>query len=228
MDNVRQPAREQPLARGRQPRRTSRRRRRPSPPGTRGRPGSAPSLAFAALLAVLSVSAPLLPASHTAVLLLCAGSGLAPLRTASISQPADASSEVRLRRRHRHRPARTHELPDLRNHACRAAVESDRKPSLSPRPSRPKLGELMARVSHDLRTPLNAVIGFSDVMDRSVRADRRRPLPGVRLAHPRQRRELLKSAEDTLAITALVPESDAAMQPAPATWSCWSPMPGPS
>lgn len=66
-------------------------------------------------------------------------------------------------------------------------------------------GELMARVSHDLRTPLNAVIGFSDVMGSELFG----PVGDVRyreyIAHIRESgRELLKSAEDTLAITALL------------------------
>ena len=65
--------------------------------------------------------------------------------------------------------------------------------------------ELMARVSHEFRTPLNAVIGFSDVMNSELLGP---------VGHPRYReyarhirdsgRELLKSAEDTLAITCLL------------------------
>jgi signal transduction histidine kinase len=65
--------------------------------------------------------------------------------------------------------------------------------------------ELMARVPHEFRTPLNAIIGFSDVMDSELLGP---------VGHPRYReyarhirdsgRELLKSAEDTLAITALL------------------------
>lgn len=66
-------------------------------------------------------------------------------------------------------------------------------------------GNLMARVSHDLRTPLNAVIGFSDVMGSELFG----PVGDQRyreyIAHIRESgRELLKSAEDTLAITALL------------------------
>ena len=66
-------------------------------------------------------------------------------------------------------------------------------------------GDLMARVSHDLRTPLNAVIGFSDVMGSELFG----PVGDERyrdyIAHIRDSgRELLKSAEDTLAITSLL------------------------
>jgi C4-dicarboxylate-specific signal transduction histidine kinase len=73
--------------------------------------------------------------------------------------------------------------------------------------------ELMARVSHDLRTPLNAVIGFSDVMTSElfgpVGDDRYREY----IAHIRDSgRELLKSAEDTLAITSLLGQGTAAQR----------------
>jgi signal transduction histidine kinase len=66
-------------------------------------------------------------------------------------------------------------------------------------------GDLMARVSHDLRTPLNAVIGFSDVMGCELFG----PVGDQRyreyITHIRDSgRELLKSAEDTLAITSLL------------------------
>jgi signal transduction histidine kinase len=73
-------------------------------------------------------------------------------------------------------------------------------------------GDLMARVSHELRTPLNAVIGFSDVMQSELLGP---------VGHPRYReyvrhigdcgRDLLKSAEDTLAITCLLDHDPAAV-----------------
>ncbi len=81
----------------------------------------------------------------------------------------------------------------------------------TPSPSNEAWGDLMARVSHDLRTPLNAVIGFSDVMGSELFG----PVGDQRyreyIAHIRDSgRELLKSAEDTLAITSLLGSKRAA------------------
>jgi len=65
--------------------------------------------------------------------------------------------------------------------------------------------DLMARVSHDLRTPLNAVMGFSEMMALELFG----PLGDHRyqdyVHHIRDSAaELLKSAEDTMALTALM------------------------
>jgi His Kinase A (phospho-acceptor) domain len=64
---------------------------------------------------------------------------------------------------------------------------------------------LLARVSHDLRTPLNAVMGFSDMMQQEAFG----PLGDARYqSYARHIHsssvELLKAAEDTLAMTSLV------------------------
>ena len=65
--------------------------------------------------------------------------------------------------------------------------------------------DLLARISHDLRTPLNAVIGFSDAMQNELFG----PLGHARYQeyarHIRTSGDLLlKAAEDTLAMTSLL------------------------
>ena len=77
--------------------------------------------------------------------------------------------------------------------------------------------DLMSRVNHDLRTPLNAVIGFSEVMSLEMFG----PLGSARykeyVRHIRESAsDLLKSAEDTLALTALLTNA----RPAEAAVAC--------
>lgn len=77
-------------------------------------------------------------------------------------------------------------------------------------------GELMARVSHDLRTPLNAVIGFSDVMNAELFGPVGNPRYREYARHIRDcGRELLKSAEDTLAMTCLLDQQAPSMTTIP-------------
>lgn len=64
------------------------------------------------------------------------------------------------------------------------------------------LGELMAHMSHALRTPLNAVIGFSEVMARELHGplgNRRYQEYAHHICESGER--LLKSSEDALAVT---------------------------
>ena len=72
------------------------------------------------------------------------------------------------------------------------------------------VADLMARVSHDLRTPLNAVIGFSDLMGQGLFGPMGDPRYAEYVRHIQESgRELLKSTEDTLLLTALLAIPDA-------------------
>ena len=68
--------------------------------------------------------------------------------------------------------------------------------------------ELLARVSHEFRTPLNAMMGFSDLMGQQMFGPLGHPRYEEYLTHIRESgQKLLKSAEDTLAMTSLMAKS---------------------
>ncbi len=65
--------------------------------------------------------------------------------------------------------------------------------------------DLMGHISHEMRTPLNAIIGFSDLMNQELFGPVGHPRYQEYLSHIRDSsRSLLKSAEDTLALTELL------------------------
>lgn len=74
--------------------------------------------------------------------------------------------------------------------------------------------DLMSQVSHELRTPLNAMIGFSDAMNAELLGPVDNPRYREYLAHICESgRELLKSTEDTLAMTSLLAGQSAVATP---------------
>lgn len=86
-----------------------------------------------------------------------------------------------------------------------AAAPTSAAPAAPVTDSASEVLDLLARLNHDLRTPLNAVIGFSDLMQRETFG----PLGNERYQeYARHIRasgdELLKATEDTLAMTALL------------------------
>lgn len=178
-----------------------------------------PCFAIALPLASLGFLAPFLPAGLTATLLTAAAASfalfaiiplpelalrvLAPmpdLRAARSLAPAGhprtaiaAGSEVSEIDREREAQRRIAQSLPVRR--LRASFE----------PKDRVWTDLMARVSHDLRTPLNAVMGFSEMMALELFG----PLGDRRyqdyVHHIRDSAaELLKSAEDTMALTALM------------------------
>ena len=69
------------------------------------------------------------------------------------------------------------------------------------------MAQLLAAISHELRTPLTAVLGFCDLMGREVFGPVGDPRYSAYLRHIADGgAALLKSTEDTLALTALLAE----------------------
>jgi signal transduction histidine kinase len=169
---------------------------------------SHPTFAFAIPLAVLGLLTPLLPQSLTAGLLLASGALLALLganavRTKRAAMPAGAAAMAQ--RSPRAAAFKVSEIALER--IAPPAPPQPRTPVKRSRPAPERdrtWAELMARVNHDLRTPLNAVIGFSELMVLELFG----PLGDERYQDYAQHirdsaTDLLKSAEDTLALTAL-------------------------
>jgi signal transduction histidine kinase len=177
-----------------------------------------PTFAFAVPLAALGFLTPLLPQSLTAGLLLSSGAlvallGLRAVRTKKAAVLAEPTQSAKAdcpapAAEHGPRPAafKMSEIALLERVAQRAALQprpNAKRGRLAP--ARDKTWtELMSRVNHDLRTPLNAVIGFSELMVLELFG----PLGDHRyqdyVQHIRDSAtDLLKSAEDTLALTAL-------------------------
>ncbi len=172
-------------------------------------------------LAAFGVLTPLLPQSFTAGLLLSSGALLALIgvramrikRTAvsaPTGHPARKADSVAATAQHsaRHAAFKLSEIA-LERIAPPVAAQP-RQPRLAAKrkrlaPERDRTwAELMSRVNHDLRTPLNAVIGFSELMVLELFG----PLGDDRYQDYAQHirdsaTDLLKSAEDTLALTAL-------------------------
>jgi signal transduction histidine kinase len=163
-----------------------------------------PSFAFAAPLAALGFLAPLLPPGLTATLLLAAGAALAmfSIRPAPVAGlPRRAMATLAANAQRSTAAVKTSEIVLERQRPAGLAA----KPRNAPEQKDRNWAELMARVNHDLRTPLNAVIGFSELMALELYG----PLGDERyqdyVHHIRDSAtDLLKSAEDTLALTALM------------------------
>lgn len=170
-----------------------------------------PSFALALPVAGLGLLATLLPASAIAALLLGAAAILALIALTTTHEP----------RRTRPRAARTNHFAELTPRPAtatafpiaeyaraqrRAVVQTPtRHPRIVTEQKDRNWAELMSRVNHDLRTPLNAVMGFSELMVLELFG----PLGDERyqdyVHHIRDSAtDLLKSAEDTLALTALI------------------------
>jgi signal transduction histidine kinase len=173
------------------------------------------TFAFAVPLAALGFLTPLLPQSLTAGLLLTSGALLALLGARSargkraevtVSAGSASKSDTPIAPQSPHPAAFKISEIALEQIAQRALIQpriASKRGRLGPERDR-TWAELMSRVNHDLRTPLNAVIGFSELMVLELFG----PLGDDRYQDYAQHirdsaTDLLKSAEDTLALTAL-------------------------
>ncbi|MBS0233716.1 MAG: HAMP domain-containing histidine kinase [Proteobacteria bacterium] len=164
--------------------------------GSRGLGHRGVYLLAAALLTFAGAIIPQLDAQTLSTLLFLAGAGLAML---VVIVPSSSSDDVDA----------TRKLSDVSTEFARE-IPQTRLPELlntNTAPStidRAAWVKLTAHMSHELRTPLNAVLGFSELMTNEVFG----PLGSGYGAYARDihasGRILLKSAEDALAITALL------------------------
>ena len=158
-------------------------------------------LLFAALLTAAGAIVPHLDSDLLSTLLFLAGAGLAALVVILPSQAVGEGDDVRPRERR---------VPDLTSVARVSNDGQARFPELlggsAPDAAldRAAWAKLTAHMSHELRTPLNAVLGFSEMMTNEVLG----PLGSSYSSYARDihasGRILLKSAEDALAITAML------------------------
>lgn len=160
-------------------------------------------LLLAALLTFAGAIVPQLDSQLLSTLLFLAGAGLAVL---VILPSAANSNDAAGQRASRPMDGRTGAGASKASEACFAELltASPAVPTLD----RAAWAKLTAHMSHELRTPLNAVLGFSELMTNEVFG----PLGANYSAYARDihasGRNLLKSAEDALAITALLTATD--------------------
>jgi two-component system cell cycle sensor histidine kinase PleC len=157
-----------------------------------------PFLFFAALLTAAGAIVPHLDSDMLSTLLFVAGAGLAALVVMLPSQPQPVNENGQ------GRPRDLLPTPNVSNNGQTRFAELLGNASSNAALDRAAWAKLTAHMSHELRTPLNAVLGFSELMTNEVFG----PLGAGYSAYARDihasGRILLKSAEDALAITALL------------------------
>lgn len=173
-----------------------------------------PGFACAVPLVSLGLLTPLMPAALTAGLLLSSGAifALFAFRAPSPKRIPTRNELPPLPAAAKHTPSQPplaarfpkSEIAFQQQLQAATSRPTTKRPRLTPELHDRSWTELMARVNHDLRTPLNAVVGFSELMILELFG----PLGDERyqdyVQHIRDSAtDLLKSAEDTLALTAL-------------------------
>ncbi len=158
-------------------------------------------LLFAALLTAAGAIVPHLNSDSLSTMLFLAGAGLAALVVILPLRTTREDSE--LCHSERGLPDSVPQ-PDMNGSGQRRFPELLRGGASDAGLDRAAWAKLTAHMSHELRTPLNAVLGFSEMMTNEVLG----PLGSSYSSYARDihasGRILLKSAEDALAITALL------------------------